>query len=169
MDLIVKPDEQDGPSAIWGKRRIRCAIGRGGVRRTKKEGDGATPAGRFPLRRILYRRDRLALPEMKLPGRPILPGDGWCDDPGDINYNRPIRLPYAARHEILFRDDGLYDIVVVIGFNDRPVVPDLGSAIFLHCARDDYGATEGCVALAREDLADIVGEFGPDTSIEIRE
>ena len=132
---------------IW-----RCALGRGGVRVHKEEGDGATPAGLLALRRLLYRADRGPIPRAVLPREPIGPEDGWCDDPGHADYNRQIRLPHPARHEELWRRDGLYDLVGVLGWNDAPVVRGRGSAIFLHVARPDYAPTEGCVALSRADL-----------------
>lgn len=130
----------------------RCALGRGGVRTFKEEGDGATPAGVLPLRRVLYRADRVAVPRAAVPREPIDAQDGWCDDPQHADYNRQIRLPHPARHEELWRRDELYDIVGVLGWNDAPVAPGRGSAIFLHVARADYAPTEGCVALARADL-----------------
>ncbi|MBV1796009.1 L,D-transpeptidase [Siccirubricoccus sp. G192] len=130
----------------------RCALGRGGVRVEKQEGDGATPAGRLPLRRLLYRADRVAAPACLMPAEPIAPGDGWCDDPAHPDYNRQIRLPHPARHEVLWREDALYDLVGVLGWNDRPVVRSRGSAIFLHLARPDYAPTEGCIALPERDL-----------------
>jgi L,D-peptidoglycan transpeptidase YkuD (ErfK/YbiS/YcfS/YnhG family) len=130
----------------------RCALGRGGVRVEKQEGDGATPAGRLPLRRLLYRADRVAAPACRVPAEPIAPGDGWCDDPAHPDYNHPIRLPHPARHEVLWREDVLYDLLGVLGWNDRPVVRQRGSAIFLHLARPDYAPTEGCIALPERDL-----------------
>lgn len=132
--------------------RMRAAIGRGGVRAHKTEGDGATPAGTLPLRRVLFRADRVARPRAVVPAMPIAPHDGWCDDPGHKDYNRPIRLPHEARHEALWRGDALYDLIGVLGWNDGPVVPGLGSAIFLHVARADFTPTEGCIALAQPDL-----------------
>ena len=108
--------------------------------------------GLWPSRRGLYRPDRGATPSTALPVSPIAPDDGWCDDPSDARYNRAIRLPYPARHERLWRDDGLYDLVGVLGWNDAPVRPGEGSAIFLHVAGPDYGPTEGCVALSGADL-----------------
>lgn len=138
------------------------------MRRDKREGDGATPVGRFPLHRLLYRRDRLpAVPATALPASPIARDDGWCDDPGDPAYNRPVRLPFAAGHEKLWREDGLYDLVVVLGHNDDPPVPGLGSAIFLHVARPGYEPTEGCVALALDDLLDLLRVCGPDTVMTV--
>jgi L,D-peptidoglycan transpeptidase YkuD (ErfK/YbiS/YcfS/YnhG family) len=142
-----------GPKTEW-----RCALGRGGVAPTgtKREGDGATPAGLWPLRRLLYRPDRLSAPKSRLPVATLKPNDGWCDAPGDPAYNQPVILPYPASAEHLWRDDGLYDVIVVLGYNDAPVVPGRGSAIFLHIARPDYSPTEGCVALAQSDLLAIL-------------
>ncbi|MEX2009098.1 MAG: L,D-transpeptidase family protein [Dongiaceae bacterium] len=157
MDLIVSA----GGVADWGGRSFRCALGRSGIRADKREGDGATPAGCFGLRRVVYRADRLARPPTALPVAALAPEDGWCDDPADPMYNRPVRLPYAARHERLWRDDGVYDAIVVLGHNDDPVVPGHGSAIFLHVARPDYRSTEGCVALARGDLLAVLAEARP--------
>ena len=93
---------------------------------------------------------------------------GWCDDASDPGYNKPVRLPSKARHERLWREDGLYDLIVPLGYNDDPAVPGLGSAIFLHCARPDYGPTEGCVAVARADLLVLLPSCGPATRIDIR-
>jgi L,D-peptidoglycan transpeptidase YkuD (ErfK/YbiS/YcfS/YnhG family) len=132
--------------------RLQAAIGRSGVRADKIEGDGATPAGLLALRRVLYRADRVALPRCAVPRAPLGPQDGWCDDPEHRHYNTLVRLPHAARHEELWRDDGLYDVIGVLGWNDAPVVPGRGSAIFLHVARDDYAPTEGCIALDRANL-----------------
>jgi len=151
----------------WANRFYRCALGHGGVRIDKREGDGATPAGRYPLRRVLYRPDRLSAPATLLPVAALRPDDGWCDDPADPQYNRPVRLPCAARHEELWRADALYDVVVVIGHNDAPAVAGMGSAIFIHVASAGYQPTQGCVALARQDLLDVLAGAGPDTFLEI--
>ena len=131
---------------------FRAALGRGGVRTDKQEGDGATPAGRLPLRRVLYRADRLAAPDCAVPVEPLAQTDGWCDDVSAREYNRMVRLPHDARHEELWRSDGLYDVIGVLGWNDAPVERGRGSAIFLHVARPDYAPTEGCVALNLPDL-----------------
>jgi L,D-peptidoglycan transpeptidase YkuD (ErfK/YbiS/YcfS/YnhG family) len=126
---------------------FRAALGRGGVRADKSEGDSATPIGLLPLRRVLYRADRGRAPATALPVELLSPDDGWCDDPGDRDYNRMIRLPHAARHERLWRDDAIYDVIAVLGWNDAPVVRGRGSAIFLHVARADLSLTDGCIAL----------------------
>jgi L,D-peptidoglycan transpeptidase YkuD (ErfK/YbiS/YcfS/YnhG family) len=154
MNLIVHP----GDMASWGSRRFRCAIGRGGRRQDKREGDGATPAGSWPMRRLLYRADRLALPQTALAVSVTAVADGWCDAPLDARYNQPVPLPYPASAETLWREDGVYDLIVPLGYNDAPVVAGAGSAIFLHVARDDFSATEGCVALALGDLLTVLRE-----------
>lgn len=130
----------------------RAAMGRAGIRVHKQEGDEATPAGLLPLRRVLFRADRVAPPRCAVPREPLAPEDGWCDDRYDAAYNTQIRLPHPARHEVLWRDDGLYDIIGVLGWNDAPVQRGDGSAIFLHVARPHLAPTEGCVALALPDL-----------------
>ena len=140
----------------FGRLVVRAALGRGGIRVHKEEGDGANPAGLLTLRRILYRADRVPAPRTAVPREPIAPEDGWCDESGHADYNRMIRLPHPARHEELWRTDGLYDIVGVLGWNDSPVERGRGSAIFLHVARADYGPTEGCIALALPDLLTVL-------------
>jgi L,D-peptidoglycan transpeptidase YkuD (ErfK/YbiS/YcfS/YnhG family) len=151
----------------WDGHRVRCAVGPAGIRQDKHEGDGVTPAGRFPMRRVLWRADRLARPETALPLAAIAPQDGWCDDPADRNYNRPVTLPYPASAERLWREDAVYDVIVVLGHNDDPPVPGRGSAIFLHVARPDYAPTQGCVALALPDLLALLRDCGPDTALHI--
>jgi len=148
---------QDG-RLILGARIFRVAIGRGGVRPDKQEGDGATPAGLLPLRRVVYRADRVPVPDCAVRIEPIAPDDAWCDDPSHADYNRLIRLPHDAHHEKLWRADGLYDLIGVLGWNDTPVVRGRGSAIFVHTARADYAPTEGCIALAADDLRRVLAE-----------
>ena len=161
MDIQVQP-----PGVLsWRRRQVRCAIGFGGIGEGKREGDGVTPVGCFPLRRVMYRPDRRPPPGSALPRRPISPADGWCDDPTDANYNRLVRLPCVARHEVLWRDDGLYDILVELGYNDDPVTAGRGSAIFLHVAGAGYPATRGCVAISLADLLSLLGECDAKTRL----
>ena len=152
---------------IVAGRTLACALGRSGITGGKREGDGATPAGRFRLRRVLYRPDRGAQPSTSLPVAAIAPDDGWCDSPSDPAYNRQIRLPHRASAESLWRDDHLYDVVVVLGHNDEPIVAGLGSAIFLHLATHDYAATAGCIALSAGDMFDVLGGCGPTTVMTV--
>jgi L,D-peptidoglycan transpeptidase YkuD (ErfK/YbiS/YcfS/YnhG family) len=163
MDLAVSGDGW----AVWNGRRLKCALGRAGIVRQKREGDGASPAGSFLMRSLLYRPDREGRPLTGLPARALAPKDGWCDDPSDPAYNRPVELPYKARAEQLWREDRLYDLVVPLGYNDDPAVPGKGSAIFLHIAKDDYGPTEGCIALARADLLDVLAEAAAQSRVVI--
>jgi L,D-peptidoglycan transpeptidase YkuD (ErfK/YbiS/YcfS/YnhG family) len=161
MSLVVTARGQ----AAWRGRTLRCAIGRSGIARVKREGDGATPAGAFPVRRVLYRADRMARPATGLAVSPLADIDGWCDDPADPRYNQAVRLPYPARCEALWRDDPLYDLIGVIGFNDEPALSGGGSAIFLHIARPDYAPTEGCVAFSSADLLDVFAEWRPEDRV----
>jgi len=160
MDLIVSETGQ----AHFGDVVYRCAVGRGGIRPNKMEGDGASPAGRFTLSRVRYRQDRLNKPNTILRLEPIGPSDGWCDAPDDPAYNSLVTLPYPASCERLFRKDRLYDIIVVTGHNTNPVVPYAGSAIFVHVAGiPEYPPTEGCIAFALEDLLEILAVWNPET------
>jgi len=144
-----------------------CAVGRGGIAADKCEGDGVTPIGLWPLRRVLYRADRLSEPACYLERQKLTPEDGWCDDPGHADYNRQVVLPHGGSFENLWREDTVYDIIVVLGHNDDPVIAGQGSAIFLHIARDDYAPTEGCVALARDDLISVLAQVKAGASVEI--
>lgn len=164
--LIV--DRRSGPLLRWASGAARCAIGRGGVGVKQREGDGITPLGIYPLRTIFYRPDRGPPPSSGLHVLPLSPDDGWCDAPGDPLYNRPVKHPYPASAEKMWRDDLIYDVVAVIGFNDDPVKDGAGSAIFLHVAREDYAPTEGCVALALPDLRKALADLKPGATIEIR-
>jgi L,D-peptidoglycan transpeptidase YkuD (ErfK/YbiS/YcfS/YnhG family) len=167
--LTVQADSADS-SLGWaslGEKRWRCAVGAGGVREDKVEGDAATPVGEFPLRHVYFRNDRLVLPKVRLPSRPIGERDGWCDDPRSPAYNRLVRIPNEWSHEKMWREDGLYDIVVVVGYNDDPPEGEWGSAIFLHIARDDMSPTQGCVAFARNDLLELLPLIGPNTRLRV--
>jgi len=149
---------------------LRCALGKGGVKpaEAKREGDGASPIGAWPVRRVFYRPDKGPPPETGLPAIGLKPEDGWSDDPSEPSYNRLVPLPCRGSHERLWREDGLYDLVVELGYNDDPVVAGMGSAIFLHVARAGYVPTEGCIALAEPDLRAVLRLLGSGSVIEIR-
>ncbi len=150
-----------------GQMVVPCALGKAGRRAIKREGDGATPMGRFRLLGVLYRPDKVGRPATRLPIRAIRPSWGWCDDSSDRNYNREVTLPYPASHERLWRDDGLYDLVVVLDYNVSVRKRRAGSAIFMHVARPRYLPTEGCVALAAVDLARLLARLRPGATITI--
>ena len=151
----------------FGAHTVRCTLGPGGIVQRKREGDKATPAGEWLLRCLYYRADRLPRPRTGLPVHEIRPSDGWCDASGDRFYNRPVTLPYAASAEALHRDDQLYDLMVVLGHNDAPVVPGGGSCIFFHLMSTDAGPTAGCVAVTRRDMLTVLEKSGPHTRMHI--
>jgi L,D-peptidoglycan transpeptidase YkuD (ErfK/YbiS/YcfS/YnhG family) len=150
-----------------GNLTVSCALGKGGITRFKREGDGATPAGVFALRRLWFRSKVGRRPICGLQKQLIRSDIGWCDASAHRCYNRPVRLPFSASHEKLWRDDVLYDIFIEIGWNDNPAVSGRGSAIFFHLARPGYLPTEGCVAVSRADMCRIITRIGPRTRITI--
>ncbi len=158
----------------FGGRTIPCSIGKGGAcaAEAKREGDGCTPLGRWPIRGVLLRPGRVTLTETpRVPWRWTRDNDGWSDGAGDPAYNRPVLLPRSFSHERLQRDDAAYDIIVVLGHNDAPPVPGMGSAIFWHIwVPDDDGApkpTEGCIAIARDEMDRILPLLEPGMAVEI--
>ena len=151
----------------YGSLSFPCALGRSGRLTGKREGDGATPIGTFSLREAFYRPDRLIRPRTQLPISPIRASDGWCDAPGDRNYNRPVKHPYAASAEYMWRSDGLYDVVIVMDYNDRPRIAGLGSAVFMHVAGPGLKPTEGCIALARPHLVRLLQAISSDTRVSV--
>jgi L,D-peptidoglycan transpeptidase YkuD (ErfK/YbiS/YcfS/YnhG family) len=159
--------EYRGGRLRWSTASAAAAIGREGIRANKKEGDGATPAGTYPLIFGLYRQDRIKPRPSLLPMRSLGPHDAWVDDPTDARYNSLVTLPYPARTERMWRNDEIYDLLIVIGYNMEPVIPGAGSAIFLHIARPNFSATEGCIAVDRTVLVSLVPLLGPGSTITI--
>lgn len=166
MNLIV--DTQNLTASINGKS-YKCAIGSGGAvdATLKREGDKKTPLGIFPVREVWYRVDKREKPVTNLPLRIITEADGWCDDSSAPEYNTHVTLPFAGSHEKLWREDEIYDLLFVLGYNDAPAVPGLGSAIFVHIARPAYSGTYGCVAMAENDLGEIITLLTDKSMIEI--
>jgi len=150
-----------------GPLRFACALGRSGCRALKREGDGATPIGHWRIGSVRYRPDRTRRPRTASPTRALAPSEGWCDAPADRNYNRLVHHPYPASAERLWRQDGLYDLLAVLGYNERPRIRGRGSAIFMHVAKPGYAPTEGCVALRREHLARLVERLRPGAILAI--
>lgn len=175
MDRLSEIRVTAKPGATTGQVRagdiaLPCAIGRTGLAGEKREGDGGTPIGTFPLRELRYRQDRLSAPQTGLPLIPIGPKDGWCDAPADPAYNRLVQLPYPASAEEMWRDDHLYDLVIVVGYNDDPVVPQAGSAIFIHLAKEEDGElqpTAGCVSLRLDDMLALLARIDDETVVTI--
>jgi L,D-peptidoglycan transpeptidase YkuD (ErfK/YbiS/YcfS/YnhG family) len=168
--ILVKPlpgNRQQGRLTA-GNLCLRCALGKGGITTTKREGDGATPVGIFALRKLWFRADRGIRPVCGLPMQAAQRSDGWCDATGHRRYNRPVTLPFGPSHERLWRADHVYDVIIEIGWNDRPAIPGRGSAIFFHLARPGYTPTEGCVAISARDMRKLLPLIGPSTRIDIR-
>jgi L,D-peptidoglycan transpeptidase YkuD (ErfK/YbiS/YcfS/YnhG family) len=158
------------PAKGWltaGGIALPAALGRTGIKANKREGDGATPRGRFRLKRLWWRADKHARPPTLLPSRPIAADDGWCEDPRDRRYNKPVKLSPQSRADRLKRTDALYDFVIELDHNTRPRVSGRGSAVFVHAARPGFAPTAGCVALERAALRRLLARLGPATRIVI--
>ena len=150
-----------------GTRLIPAALGRGGIRADKREGDGATPCGRFRAVRLWWRPDRMPRPSSLLPAKPIGPCDAWCEDPADRRYNQHVRRSANEPGDRLQRSDGLYDMIVEIDHNTRPRVAGRGSAVFIHVAREAFAPTAGCVGLRPRDLRILLTKLSRRTRILI--
>jgi L,D-peptidoglycan transpeptidase YkuD (ErfK/YbiS/YcfS/YnhG family) len=160
--------EYHGGYLYWPGGETRAAVGAAGVSSTKTEGDRATPAGTFPLPFGMYRSDRIQPPDTSLPMTPLREAHAWVDDPNDAKYNQLIELPYTAHTEEMWRADGIYDLLLVVGYNMNPTRPGAGSAIFLHIARPHFTPTEGCIAIERNVLLELVPLLGLESTLTVR-
>ena len=147
--------------------KFRCALGKAGIKKKKKEGDNITPEGTFKIIRVYYRRDKIKNISTLIKKKEIKKKIGWCDDPVSSVYNKEIKLPSKFSHEKLYRKDNLYDLFLVLNYNTNPVIKNKGSAIFLHITKDSYKKTKGCIALKRADLIQLVSEIKKNTKIKI--
>ena len=152
---------------VAGPLALPVALGRGGIKANKREGDGGTPRGTFRLKRLWWRAERHPRPATLLPSRRIKPDDAWCEDPADRHYNRPVKLAPASQADRLARADALYDFIVEIDHNTRPRVKGRGSAVFIHAARPGLAPTAGCVALELAALRKLLARLSPRTTIAI--
>jgi L,D-peptidoglycan transpeptidase YkuD (ErfK/YbiS/YcfS/YnhG family) len=169
-NVVVRPkpgNKSQGLLSIGGRVYV-CALGKGGIRALKREGDGGTPLARMRLLSCYVRLDHVAARATLLPMARISPNLGWCEVPGDRNYNRPVRLPYAASHETICRKDDLYDIVIVLDWNIKPRKRNGGSAIFFHVARPGLTPTEGCVALPGDVVRRLLPRLSARTVLTVR-
>jgi len=153
----------------YGGVSFFCIFGRDEVTENKTEGDWKTPIGTFPIRKIYYRKDRIEKLDTKIESTPISQDSIWCDDSQLPEYNTFTKLPFHGSHENLWRDDELYDIIIVIGYNDKPVIPNKGSAIFIHLIKENMQYTKGCIAIKKEDMLSLLKKITPETKIEISE
>ena len=147
--------------------KAKCALGKRGIGIKRKEGDLITPKGRYKIRLILYRKDRLNKIQTKLKKVIIKKNMGWCDDPLSKNYNKLIKLPSRYSYEKLYKKENLYDIILVLNYNINPTIRGKGSAIFIHVAKKNYKKTEGCIALKKKHLLKIIKELKKNTKVMI--
>jgi L,D-peptidoglycan transpeptidase YkuD (ErfK/YbiS/YcfS/YnhG family) len=162
-----KPGERSRGWLLAGPLAVPVALGRGGIRANKREGDGGSPRGAFRLRRLWWRADRMSRPMTQLPARRIRGDDGWCEDPRDRHYNQPVRLKPDHPGDRLKRADRLYDLIIELDHNTRPRIAGRGSAVFVHVARPGFAPTAGCVALKFDALRRLTARIGPRTRIVI--
>lgn len=162
-----KPGDPRRGWLVAGPMAVPVALGRGGMRANKREGDGGTPMGSFRPVRLWWRGDRHARPLTQLPARRIRPDDGWCEDPNDRHYNQPVRVAPASQADRLARLDPLYDFIVEVDHNTRPRTAGRGSAVFLHVARPGFTPTAGCIALEIKTLRQLLARLGPRTRIRV--
>jgi len=145
----------------------KCSVGKNGISNKKNEGDGCTPFGQYSLGNVYYRDDKVTLPKIDLHKIVIKKKFGWCDDLNSDDYNKCISFPFNYSAENLYRTDNIYDIICLINYNTNPIIKGKGSAIFLHVAHDDYSATEGCIALKKDDLIKLLSQINITTKINI--
>jgi len=168
LRVSARPGSRTRGWLTVGSLTIPVALGRGGIRANKREGDGGTPKGAFRLLRLWWRADRHSRPRTLLPVRRITPDVAWCEEPHDRRYNQPFRRAADTAGDRLWRDDQLYDFIIEIDHNTRPRVAGRGSAVFIHVARPGFRPTAGCVAMTLPRLRWLLGRVGPKTSIVIQ-
>ena len=147
--------------------KFRCSLGKAGIGIKKKEGDNLTPKGKFKLIQVFYRADRIKKIKTDLPKKTIARNMGWCDDSRSNNYNRLIKLPFNFSYEKLYRKDNIYDLVVLISYNTKPIIRNKGSAIFIHISRRNFSPTKGCIALKKDNLLQLLSKVKKNTKIKI--
>jgi len=147
--------------------RVKCSIGKRGIGYKKKEGDLLTPIGKYKIKYVLYRKDRVKKVQSKLKKIVIKKNMGWCDDPRSNKYNKLIKLPSKFRCEKLYKRKNVYDIILVLNYNMHPVLKNKGSAIFIHIASKNYKKTEGCIAIKKIHLLKIIKELKNNTYVKI--
>jgi L,D-peptidoglycan transpeptidase YkuD (ErfK/YbiS/YcfS/YnhG family) len=151
----------------YKKLKFKCTLGKAGIRKKKREGDNITPKGTFKIVKIYYRSDRIKKISSKFRLIEITKNIGWCDDPKSRKYNQPIKLPTKYGHEILYRRDNIYDLILVLNYNMKPTIKNKGSAIFIHMAKENYKKTAGCITLKKVDLIFLIKEINKNTKVII--
>ena len=147
--------------------KVKCAIGKRGIGKKRREGDLITPKGLFKIKKVYFRKDKVRGLKTKFSMKAITKNMGWCDDPESNKYNQLIKYPFPFNAEKLYRNDNIYDIVIVLDFNSKPIKKNKGSAIFLHVAKKNYKPTRGCVAIKKNELKKLLKLFTLQTRIKI--
>tara|TARA_B110000967_G_scaffold182943_1_gene201245 strand:+ start:1177 stop:1668 length:492 start_codon:yes stop_codon:yes gene_type:complete len=151
----------------FDKYKIKCALGKRGITSKKKEGDGKTPIGTYKLNSIFYRKDRISKIKTTLKKIVIKKNMGWCDDVTSKHYNKMIRFPFNLSAEKLWLENNIYDVIIVINYNLKPVIKNKGSAIFLHIAKRNFLQTEGCIAITKKNIILLASKINNNTKITV--
>ena len=162
MHILIK-----NKKLIYNNYRIKCAIGKRGIRKKKEEGDFITPIGLHKINYILYRKDRIKKLDTILKKLPIKKNMGWCDDSRSKKYNKLIKTPFTYSYEKLFKKENIYDVILVLNYNMNPTKKNKGSAIFIHIAKKGYKSTEGCVAIKKNELIKLLKNIKKNTKVKI--
>jgi L,D-peptidoglycan transpeptidase YkuD (ErfK/YbiS/YcfS/YnhG family) len=152
---------------IFNNFKFRCALGKSGIKKKRREGDFITPKGNYKLIKIYYRADKIQNLKTNLKKIKIRKNMAWCDDPKSNFYNQLINLPTKFRHEKLYRNDNLYDLIIILNYNMRPIIKNKGSAIFIHVAKRNYTPTQGCIALSKIHLRALLKNINKNEEIKI--
>ena len=158
MHILIK-----NKSLTYNNYKVKCALGKRGIGIKKKEGDLITPKGIYKIKGILYRRDKVKNLNTKLEKKAISKKMGWCDDPKAKKYNKLIKFPFKFKAEKLYLRENIYDVIVVLNYNMKPIIPNKGSAIFLHLAKKNYRSTEGCIAISKKDMRLLLSKIKKET------
>ena len=158
IDILETIIQSDGTYIQWRDQILKAAIGKNGVivAENKVEGDLKSPMGSYRVTHGYYRPDKMDCPKSIIPFAVLEPSFGWCDEPTHPLYNQQVMKPFDASHEDLWRDDDVYDVILVTDHNTNPIVPGKGSAVFIHVARENFEPTDGCLALRKEDLLMVI-------------
>ncbi|MDC0433499.1 L,D-transpeptidase family protein [Pelagibacteraceae bacterium] len=162
MHIIIKKKY-----LVFNDYRVKCAIGKRGIKIKKKEGDLITPKGTYNISKLLYRKDRVKNLKSRLKKILINKNMGWCDDPRSKDYNKLIKIPFKYNYEKLYIKENIYDIILVLNYNMQPVKKDKGSAIFIHIAKQNFNPTKGCVAIRKKELRVILKMVNARTKVKI--
>jgi len=151
----------------FNKYKIKCAIGKRGITARKKEGDNKTPAGIFSFKSVFYRKDRIIKIKTDLKKLIIKKNMGWCDDSTSKFYNKLIKFPFNFKAEKLWLRENIYDVLIVINYNTKPVKKRKGSAIFLHIAKKNYTPTRGCIAVSKKNMNLLISKINIKSKLKI--